>query len=125
VAFWVTTLTIFALSFMFFWGAAPCWHFERLWRERHGASPSREMLIGVGLAPSERRRASVLVFILIGALVAGASAAIGSFEFARFGAGILSGLCAGLVLGLGLHYFGPGKDRIAKFFDVIDNNNRP
>lgn len=113
----VLAIPIFALFLGFSWGAAPCWHFERLWRKKFGEHPDPEKWIEVGLAPAARRQASFVVFLVLSSIVLGATWLFSTSpieELVLVAAGsAVGGACCGYLL----HHVGSGKARIEQFFE--------
>jgi hypothetical protein len=98
MAHWLAAISVLLLSFLFFWGAAPCWHFERLWRERHRDSAPSDLMLRVGLSPIERRHASAKVFAVVGAIIVGACALFGETDPSHLAIAVGIGALAGFGL---------------------------
>ncbi len=113
----VLTIPVFALFFIFAWGAAPCWHFERLWRDKFGEHPDPAKLIEVGLAPVARRQASFVVFLVLSGIVLGATWLFSSSPIEELAVIAVGSAIAGAGVGYLLHQVGSGKTRIEQFFE--------
>lgn len=113
----VLAIPVFALFLIFAWGAAPCWHFERLWREKFGENPGPEKLIEVGLAPAERRQASFVVFLVLSGIVLGATWLFSSSPIEELVVVAVGSAIAGVGVGYLLHQVGSGKTKIEQFFE--------
>lgn len=107
---------VVGLSFLYVWGAAPCWQFERYWREKYSQHPDESILIELGLAPKSRRQASAALFLVIVLLVFLLAWIFSTGEITKLGISGLAAAFAGTVGGLALHYIGPGSSRIRAFF---------
>lgn len=124
MSLWIAAVVCFLLSFVFAWGAAPCWQFERKWRERHGGSPPSELMLRFGLSPAERRRASAKVLLVVGIVIVGISSIFVAIDLFSFAVAVAIAAALGFSLGAALHAFGSGKERINQFFDTMDNEEQ-
>jgi len=113
----VLGIPVFAMFFIFAWGAAPCWQFERLWRNKFGQHPEPAKLIEVGLAPAARRQASFVVFLVLSSIALGATWLFSSSPIEELVVVAASSAIAGAVIGYLLHHIGSGKARIEQFFE--------
>ncbi|MCG5537844.1 hypothetical protein [Halorhodospira sp. 9622] len=119
----VLAIPVFALFFMFAWGAAPCWQFEGLWRNRFGEHPNPAKLFEVGLAPASRRQASFVVFMGLSGIVLGATWLFSSspIEWLLLVAG--ASAIGGAGVGYLLHHVGSGKEKIERYFEVTSRES--
>ncbi|NCT66912.1 MAG: hypothetical protein GXC76_04610 [Rhodanobacteraceae bacterium] len=117
---WIAAIAIAILNFIFFWGVASCWHFERLWRDRYSANPPSDTMLYLGLAPRERRSASFKAFAIIGGLIVLPCVLLGEADKFYLAASVGIGAFVGSFGGLSLHFFGSGAHRIRSFFLSMD-----
>lgn len=110
---------ILGLSFIYVWGAAPCWQFERCWREKYSRHPEEAALISVGLAPKSRRQASGLLFTAVALLAFCLAWIMSSSDFNELALSGVAAALVGTVAGLALHHFGQGRRRVRAFFEDI------
>lgn len=116
MAYAILGIPVFLLFFIFTWGAAPCWHFERLWRERFGERPNDSKMAEVGLAPPSRRQASFVAFLVISGLLLIFTWLLSTLTLTELlvitGISAVTGCGAGYVL----HKLGSGNANINKYF---------
>lgn len=110
-------IPVFVMFFIYAWGAAPCWHFERLWRDKFGKQPDPANLIEVGLTPSSRRQASLVIFLVLSNLILGATWLFSSSPTLVLAVVAVVSAIAGAGIGYLLHQIGSGKTRIEQFFE--------